>query len=62
MEYNEMMESIRNSIRQAEEMGYMAAINRVLSLDIDLATKVQVAEILRGRLKDDINELDESLK
>jgi hypothetical protein len=43
-------------------MGYMAAINRVLSLDIDLATKVQVAEILRGRLKDDINELDESLK
>lgn len=56
MEYSDMMENMNAMAKQAKEIGYMTAIDQVLSMSIDLETKIRIAETLKAAMDSAINE------
>lgn len=56
MEYSDMMENMNAMAKQAKEIGYMTAIDQVLSMSIDLETKIRIAETLKAAMNNAINE------
>ena len=56
MEYSDMMENMNAMAKQAKEIGYMTAIDQVLSMSIDLETKIRIVETLKAAMVSAINE------
>lgn len=59
MEYSDIMENMNAMAKQAKEIGYMTAIDQVLSMSIDLETKIRIAETLKAAMDSAINETKE---
>lgn len=56
MDYNDMMENMNAMAKQAKEIGYMTAIDQVLSMSIDLETKIRIAETLKAAMNEAIKD------
>lgn len=59
MEYIDMMENMNAMAKQAKEIGYMTAIDQILSMSIDLDTKIRIAESLKAAMSEAIKEIGE---